>query len=116
MAELTGDRVLMRIHIGESDKFEGKPLYECIVELLRSRKLSGATVLRGILGFGASAKLHTDRFVELSMDLPMVVECIETQANIDAVLPQLERMIGGGVITLAAVTVVGHRAGNSARG
>ena len=74
-----GERVLMRIHIGEADRFDGKPLYRQIVELLRSRHYAGATVLRGIMGFGASSRLHTDRFLELSMDLPVVIECIETK-------------------------------------
>src|SRR5207249_2711581 len=72
-----GERVLMRIHIGESDRFEGKPLYRQIVELLRSRHYAGATVQRGIMGFGASSRVHTDRFIELSSDLPIIVECIE---------------------------------------
>src|SRR5450759_1704914 len=74
-----GERVLMRIHIGEKDRFDGKPLYRQIVELLRSRHYAGATVQRGIMGFGASSHLHTDRFIELSTDLPIVIECIETE-------------------------------------
>lgn len=104
-----GERVLMRIHIGERDKFEGKPLYAAIVELLRARKYAGATVLRAIMGFGASSTLHTDRIEVLSLDLPIVVECVETQERIDAVLPEIGRMIGGGLITLERAHVIIYR-------
>jgi PII-like signaling protein len=107
---LKGERVLMRIHIGERDKYRGKPLYQEIVELLRSRQYAGATVLRGIMGFGASSKLHTDRFLELSMDLPLVIECIETEDKIEAILPELDQMIGGGLITLERAKVILYRA------
>ncbi len=112
MDGLKGERVQMRIHIGERDKYDGKPLYHAIVELLRARGYAGATVLRGIMGFGATSELHTDRFLELSTDLPIIVECIETQERIDAVLPELDKMIGGGLITLERAQVVIHRAGN----
>jgi PII-like signaling protein len=104
-----GERVLMRIHIGEQDKFEGRPLYQHIVELLRKRRYAGATVFRGIMGFGASSKLHTDRFLELSSDLPIVIECIETEERILAVLPELDEMIGGGLITLERAKVIMYR-------
>lgn len=104
-----GERVLMRIHIGERDKFEGKPLYAAIVELLRARKYAGATVLRAIMGFGASSTLHTDRIEVLSLDLPIVVECVETQERIDAILPEIDRMIGGGLITLERAHVIIYR-------
>lgn len=104
-----GERVLMRIHIGEQDKFEGKPLYQQIVELLRRKKYAGATAYRGIMGFGASSKLHTDRFLELSLDLPIVVECVETEDRIKAILPELDNMIGGGLITLERAKVIMYR-------
>lgn len=104
-----GERVLMRIHIGEQDKFEGKPLYQQIVELLRRKKYAGATAYRGIMGFGASSKLHTDRFLELSLDLPIVVECVETEERIKAILPELDNMIGGGLITLERAKVIMYR-------
>ena len=103
------DRVLMRIHIGERDKFDGKPLYAAIVELLRRKHYAGATVLRGIMGFGASSTVHTDRIEVLSLDLPIVVECIETAERIDAVLPELDEMIGGGLITLERANVIMYR-------
>jgi len=104
-----GERVLMRIHIGESDKFDGKPLYQEIVQLLRRRKYAGATVFRAIMGFGASSKLHTDRFLELSSDLPVIIECVETEERIKAILPELDNMIGGGLITLERAKVILYR-------
>jgi PII-like signaling protein len=105
-----GERVLMRIHIGESDRYHGKPLYQQIVELLRARHYAGATVQRGIMGFGPSSKLHTDRFLELSSDLPIVIECIETEEKIEAILPELDGMLGGGLITLERARVIMYRA------
>ena len=110
MHGLKGERVLMRIHIGERDKFEGKPLFHAIVELLRGRGYAGATVLRGIIGFGATAHLHSDRFLELSLDLPITIECIETEEKIEAILPTLDTMLGGGLITLERAKVIMYRA------
>jgi hypothetical protein len=109
MRGFKGERVLMRIHIGERDKHDGKPLYQQIVELLRARHFAGATVFRGIMSFGAEARVHTDRFLDLSTDLPIVVECVETEENIKAVLPELDRMIGGGLITLERARVIMYR-------
>jgi PII-like signaling protein len=109
MHGLKGERVLMRIHIGERDKFKGKPLYAAIVELLRAQHYAGATVYRGIMGFGASSTVHTDRIEVLSMDLPIIVECIETAERIDAILPVLDGMIGGGLITLERANVIMYR-------
>jgi PII-like signaling protein len=97
MHGLKGERVLMRVHIGERDKF------------LRARHYAGATVYRGIMGFGASSTVHTDRIEALSLDLPVVVECIETAERIDAVLPELDEMIGGGLITLERANVIMYR-------
>jgi uncharacterized protein len=104
-----GERTLMRIHIGERDRYHGKPLYQAIVELLRQRQYAGATVLRAIMGFGATAKLHTDRIEVLSLDLPIVVECVETEDRIQAILPELDRMIGGGLVTLERARVIMYR-------
>jgi len=104
-----GERVLMRIHIGERDKHKGKPLYQEIVELLRRKQYAGATVLRAIMGFGASSHVRTDRFVELSVDLPIIVECVETDDKIEAILPELDTMIGGGLITLERAKVIMYR-------
>lgn len=109
MDNLAGDRTLMRIHIGERDKHHGKPLYEALVLLLRERGFAGATVIRGIMGFGASAGIHSEKVLRLSLDLPLVVECVDTSAKIEAILPEIDRMIGGGLITLERVEVVIHR-------
>src|SRR5512144_2760042 len=109
MHGLAGERTLMRIHIGERDKFEGKPLYEAIVHLLRERGFAGATVLRGIMGFGASAGIHTETVLRLSLDLPIVVETVETEETIQAIRPELDRMIGGGLITLERARVIIYR-------
>lgn len=111
MHGMRGERVLMRIHIGESDRWQGKPLEEAIVQLLRAKEFAGATVLRGIMGFGATARVHTDKILRLSMDLPVIVECVDTQEKIDAILPELDNMIGGGLITLEKVQVIAYRPG-----
>lgn len=104
-----GERVLMRIHIGERDKYEGEPLYWAIVQLLRKRHYAGATVTRGIMAFGASSRIHAARFLELSMDLPIVVECVDTEEKIQEILPELDKMVGGGLITLERVKVIMYR-------
>lgn len=109
MQGLTGERTLMRIHVGERDKFDGKPLYQAVVEMLRARHYAGATVFRAIMGFGASARLRTDRLEVLSLDLPIVIECVETEERIQAILPELDRMIGGGLITLERARVILYR-------
>jgi PII-like signaling protein len=104
-----GERTLMRIYIGERDKYHGKPLYQAIVELLRARHYAGATVLRAVMGFGATARLHTDRVEVLSLDLPIIVECVESEERIQAILPELDRMIGAGLITLERARVIMYR-------
>jgi uncharacterized protein len=109
MTAMTGERILMRIHIGEGDHFAGKPLYEAIVHLLRERQFAGATVTRAIMGFGANARIHTDKVLRLSVDLPIVVECVDSEENIEAILPELDKMIGGGLITLEKVRVIAYR-------
>lgn len=109
-----GDQTLMRIHIGERDTYHGQPLYRAIVELLRQRHYAGATVYRAIMGFGASARLRTDRLELLSLDLPVIVECVESDDRIQAILPELDQMIGGGLITLEAVRVIVYRPETSA--
>ncbi|HEY4776099.1 MAG TPA: DUF190 domain-containing protein [Candidatus Acidoferrales bacterium] len=104
-----GERTLMRIHIGESDRWHGKPLYDAIVELLRAEKFSGATVLRGVGGFGSSSVYHTDKIMRLSQDLPIVIEVIENAERIEKMLPELDQMIGGGLVTLEKVRVILYR-------
>ena len=105
-----GDRTLMRIHIGESDRFERKPLYEAIVALLRKEGFAGATVLRGIGGYGGTSIYHTDKILRLSQDLPIVIEVVEYSERIEGILPKLDTMIEGGLITLEKVRVILHRA------
>jgi PII-like signaling protein len=105
-----GERTLMRIHIGESDKWHGKPLYESIVELLRKESFSGVTVLRGVAGYGGSSVYHTDKILRLSQDLPIILEVVETTERIDQILPRLDSMVEGGLITLEKVRVILYRA------
>jgi len=107
--QFTGERTLMRIHIGESDKWRGKPLHQAIVELLRKERFSGATVLRGVGGFGSSSVYHTDKILRLSQDLPMVVEIVEATERIEEILPRLDEMVEGGLITLEKVRVILYR-------
>jgi uncharacterized protein len=105
-----GERTLMRIHIGESDKWRGKPLHEAIVTLLRQEGFSGVTVLRGVGGYGGSSVYHTDKLLRLSQDLPILLEVIESQERIDQILPRLDEMVEGGLITLEKVRVILYRA------
>jgi uncharacterized protein len=104
-----GERTLMRIHIGESDRWHGKPLYDAIVELLRKAEFSGVTVLRGVGGFGSSSVYHTDKIMRLSQDLPIVIESVEFTERIEKILPQLDEMISGGLVTLEKVRVILYR-------
>src|SRR5438093_1423933 len=107
-----GERTLMRIFIGESDKYQGKPLYEALLEKLRAKGLAGATVLRGVAGFGASSVVHTDKILRLSLDLPLIIEVVETEETIQSILPDLDEMIGGGLITLERARVILYRPAN----
>jgi PII-like signaling protein len=107
-----GERTLMRIFIGESDKHHGRPLYEALIDRLREKGLAGATVLRGVSGFGASSTVHAEKILRLSLDLPLIVEVVETEEAIQAVLPDLDEMIGGGLITLERARVIMYRPRN----
>ncbi len=107
-----GERTLMRIFIGESDKYQGKPLYDALLQRLRAKGLAGATVLRGVAGFGASSTVHTDKILRLSLDLPIIIEVVETEEAIQKVLPDLDEMIGGGLITLERARVIMYRPGS----
>src|SRR2546430_10031859 len=104
--QFRGERTLMRVFIGESDKYHGKPLYEALLERFRGKGLAGATVLRGVAGFGASSKMHTDKALRLSLDLPLILEIVETEEAIQSILPALDEMIGGGLITLERARVI----------
>lgn len=103
---------LLRIFIGEADKYEGKPLYETIVDLARQRKMAGATVLRGLTGFGADSKMHTAKILRLSEDLPVVIEIVDRPEKIEALLPELDKMIEEGMVTLEKVDAIAYRKGN----
>lgn len=106
MNKLIGENVLMRIFIGEGDRYEHQPLYEALVELLRKEGFAGATVLRGLCGFGANHTCHTQRLLDLSADLPMIVEVVDSEEKIDAIMPRIDAMMGGGMITLEKVMVI----------
>ena len=106
MTRLAGEQVLMRIFIGESDRHGHIPLYEALVELFRKEGFAGATVLRGIAGFGAHSVYHTDKLLRLSTDLPVVVEVVDSQAKFDAVMEKIDGMMTGGMITLEKTTVI----------
>lgn len=108
-----GERTLMRIFIGESDKHHGRPLYEAILTRLREKGLAGATVLRGVAGFGASSTVHTEKVLRLSLDLPIIIEVVESEETIQALLPDLDAMIGGGLITLEKARVIMYRPGTA---
>jgi uncharacterized protein len=107
--QIPKEAVLLRIFIGESDRLGNKPLYEAIVLKAREHHLAGATVLRGPMGFGKSSRIHTAKILRLSMDLPMVIEIVDSQETIDGFLPVLEPMMAGGLVTLEKITVIGYR-------
>jgi PII-like signaling protein len=111
-----GEGKLLRLFIGEHDRWDGKPLYEAIVLRARAEGMAGATVLRGIEGFGASSVLHTSRLLELSSDLPIVVELVDRPEEIDRLLPDLDAMVGEGLITLERVQVRTYRGAPRERG
>ena len=106
MEHFRGEKVLMRIFIGESDKYGRLPLYEALVELFRKEGCAGATVFRGVAGFGAHSVYHSDKLLRLSTDLPIVVEVVESQERIDGLMPRLDEMMSGGLITMERVQVV----------
>jgi len=103
------DSLLLRIFIGESDRADGKPLHEAIVLKARELHLAGATVLRGAMGFGPSSRIHTSKILRLSMDLPLVIEIVDSEEKINAFLPVLDQMMGGGLVTLEKVRVIHYR-------
>jgi uncharacterized protein len=108
--KIEGQGLLARIYIGESDQWHGRPLYEAIVQRLRERGLAGATVLRGIEGFGAKQHLHTTRILRLSEDLPVLIEVVDQEDRLRAILPELDAMVGDGLITLERLEVIAYRA------
>jgi hypothetical protein len=107
--KIAGQGKLLRIFVGESDRWHGRPLYQAIVERVRAEGLAGATVLRGIEGFGADSRLHTARLLRLSEDLPVVIEIVDSAEQIDRILPALDEMVGDGMVTLERVEVIAYR-------
>jgi uncharacterized protein len=107
--ELPREATLLRIFIGESDRWQHKPLYEAIVLKAREMHLAGATVLRGPMGFGKSSRLHTSKILRLSYDLPIVIEIVDAEEKINTFLPVLDEMIKGGLVTLEKVRVIQYR-------
>src|SRR5436190_20132277 len=110
--QIPHDAVLLRIFLGESDRWQHQPLYEAIVLKAREMHLAGATVLRGPMGFGKSSRLHTAKILRLSMDLPLVIEIVDSEEKINSFLPALDDMVGGGLVTLEKVKVVHYRSGD----
>jgi PII-like signaling protein len=109
MQTFIGEKTLMRIFIGESDRFGHQPMHEAIVELLRREGIAGATVLRGIAGYGARSVYHTDKILRLSSDLPLVIEVVDSQEKLDHLMPHLDKMMSGGMITLEKATVIRYQ-------
>lgn len=107
--KLEGEGILVRIFVGDSDRFEGMPLYEAVVQKAREKGLAGATVFRGFEGFGAHSQVHTARILRLSEDLPILVEIVDRKEKIDAFLPELDAMITEGLVTMEKVQVIFYR-------
>jgi uncharacterized protein len=108
--QLPRDAMLLRIFIGEKDRWEHKLLYEAIVLKAREMHMAGATVLRGPMGFGKTSRMHTAKILRLSMDLPLVIEIVDTEEKINSFLPVLDPMLIGGLVTLEKVRVIDYRA------
>jgi PII-like signaling protein len=107
--KLPQDASLLRVFIGESDRYNEKPLYEQIVLKARELNLAGATVLRGVMGFGAESRIHTAKLLELSSDLPMVVEIVDTEENLNKLMPFIDQTVTEGLVTLEKMRVIKYR-------
>ena len=107
--DIPTDSILLRIFIGETARHHQLPLYEAIVLKARERHLAGATVLRCVMGYGKSSRLHTSKILRLSDDLPLVIEIVDSEEKINAFLPELDKMISGGLVTLEKVKVLHYR-------
>ena len=114
--QIAHDAVLLRIFIGESDRWHHQPLYEALVLKARELHLAGATVLRGPMGFGKSSRLHTQKILRLSMDLPLVIEIVDSEEKINTFLPLLDEMMKGGLVTLEKARVIDYRAAENPPG
>ena len=107
-----GERTLMRIHIGESDRWQGAPLHEALIKLFRREGFTGVTVLRGMAGYGSTSRLDSEKVLSLSQDPPIVLEVVEYPERIEQVLPKLDEMVAGGLVTLEKVRVILYRSNN----
>ncbi len=114
MRRIEGEQILMRIFIGQTDRWERKPLYSALMQLFRAKGLAGATVLHGVAGFGATSIMHEVHLLRLSQDLPLVIEVVDTQEHIDSVLSEVDRMMSGGLITMEKVRVIYYDRGSTA--
>jgi len=110
---LPTEGTLLRIFVGENDRWQGKPLYEAIVMEARRRGLAGATVMKGFMGFGAHSRIHTAKLLELSQDLPIVIEIVDAPEKIEAFMPDVEQMVGDGLITVERAEVRLYRPGRA---
>jgi len=113
--KIEGQGCLLRVFLGEDDRWEGKPLHVAIVERARAQGLAGATVLRGLLGFGASSRIHATHVLRLSDDLPLVVEIVDREDKVRAFLPALDEMVRDGMVTLERVEVLFYRTGRTGK-
>lgn len=107
--KLSSEAQLLRIFIGEADRYNGKPLYDAIIELAREKHLAGATVLKGFIGFGAHSRMHSAKILRLSQDLPIIIEIVDEPEKIEAVLPEFDSMITEGLVTLENIKVIAYR-------
>lgn len=112
---IDGPALLARIYLGEADRHDGQPRYQAIVAFLRDRGIAGATVFRGIEGYGANARLHTSRLLRLSEDLPILIEVVDREDRLRAILPELDAMLEDGLITIERVEVVAYRGAGQGR-
>jgi PII-like signaling protein len=112
MRRIEGEQVLMRIFIGQTDRWERRPLYSVLLELFRSKGLAGATVIQGVAGFGPDSIVHEFHLLRLSQDLPIVIEVVDSQQHIDSILAEVDRMMSGGLITMEKVRVIYYERGS----
>ena len=109
MPGFAGEKTLMRIFISETDRHQGQPLYKVLLEMLQSQGFAGATVLKGVAGFGAGSVMHTDQLLRLSTELPMVIEVVENEEKIQQIIPQFDKIMLGGMITLEKARVIRYK-------
>lgn len=112
MRRIEGEQVLMRIFIGERDQWERRPLFMALLELFRSKGLAGATVLKGVAGFGPDSIIHTASLLKLSADLPLIIEVVDTEEHLQAIVPEIDRRMSGGLVTMEKVRVIRYERTN----